>query len=538
MRWNRATAFVAGLFAAGIAIRIALQLPLHRWANEGDCVVIGFGAWEILAGDLRIFVSTGYRQGALSCYLAAAATLFVGPGRAALALQVCIVGIGQMAVWWLALLELTGWSARSAASGRLLAFIVLPSSAVLYWGVYWPNGYPDIFLAAMLVLWAGARFWRRGGAGNLFALATACGFAFWMSMVTFTVTIPMLAWLLWQRGRELAAPRRLLTAVAGAILGALPWFVFNVRYDWASLRSNWAVRPATGAAAAVDNAARYFGEVLPGLFAALTQTGAAEIPTGGPRVLQLIAAALFIVTVIILGWAIYRSPRAADPRSVSSAQLPAVENLPPLVALAAGVFATSAILFIFSAAGSMPGNVTRYALPIYLVWPLLFALAWEVAERRARGVLTALAVTVLCGYAYAVPWPWKAERIDLRAALEVERSMVQRLEAKGVEAVFGSFWEVYPIIFESGGRLGGSTLEPDFDFHRFADRLPAGVCRWAFLGRGGGRRQIAAQLGVRGEVESFGSARWFLLPAANAAESPEKATCSAILSRVRSGTLR
>ena len=138
MRQARAAGVVVTLLIAGAIIRVLLQLPLHRWAGEGDCAVTAFGAWEILAGDPRIFVSTGVRQGALASYFAAAASFLVGSSRAALALEVLAVGLVQMFLWWLALLELVGEKAGTSTSTRLLLFVVLPSPAFFHWAIYCP----------------------------------------------------------------------------------------------------------------------------------------------------------------------------------------------------------------------------------------------------------------------------------------------------------------------------------------------------------------------------------------------------------------
>ncbi len=527
MKATRTAGLVVALIVAGVALRIALQLPLHRYADEGDSVEIGFGVWAILAGDLRVFVATGYRMGALAYYLGAAASFLVGAGRAALALEVFTVGVVQMFIWWRALLELTGWRAREAASARLLLFIVLPSPAVLYWGLYWPNGYPETFLAATLVLWAGARFWRRGGTGNLFALALVTGFAFWMSMLTFAITIPMLAWLLWQRGKELLRARQAVVLAAGSALGALPWIGFNVRYGWVSLKANWAAHPADSLGVVAANAGRLFGEELPALAASMVQTSDVQTATGGRQVLGLVTLALVGLVLVLLGRAVQRG-RHAMPRRGNP-----VAGFLPLLVLAAGIVATAAILFVFSAAGSIPGNTVRYVLPVFLVWPLLFALAWESAGRPGRRFLGGLALVVVAGFATAVPWPWTAARAELRAALAIQRRIVERLEASGVEAVFGSFWEVYPVIFESGGRLAGSTLEPEFDFHRLTARLPKGPCRWAFVGRVGALKGLGGETWYRGHVEPFQDGRRLFIASSSSVSSPNAPTCEEVLGRLR-----
>ena len=531
MKGARAAWLVAGLLVAGIALRIALQFPLHRYPNEADSLITGFGAWEILGGDLRVFVSTGYRNGALASYLAAAASLLVGPGRAALALEVLAVGVLQILAWWLALLELTGWSAREAGSARLLAFIAIPSPALLYWGIYFPTGYPEQILAAILVLWSGARCWRRGGRWELFAFAFASGFAFWMSMLTFTVTIPLFAWLMWRRRGELLTIGGVAILTGGAVLGALPWLLFNLRYGWVSLKSNWAVRPAQGWAALAANSRRLFGEVLPDLFAATSQAGPPP-PSTLEKLLGWVALVLGGLAVALLGRAIYRSRRRRErPRG-------APVELLPLAALAAGIAGTTVLLFIFSAAATVPGNIVRYVMPAFLVWPLVVALAWEVAAPLGRRALEVLALILLAGYAAAVPWPWTAERLALREALAVEHQMIERLEASEIDTVFGSFWEVYPLIFESGGKLHGSTLEPDFDFHKFGDRLPDGACTWALVADSKRGLEPAEAGGFGGSKVPYSDGRWLLLPDEPAHVAPAPKSCREVLRRLRAGPLR
>jgi hypothetical protein len=523
---RRAAWLVAALLVAGVVLRLALFFPLHRFAPEGDCTTIAFGAWEILAGDLRVFLSTGYRHGALPCYLTAAASWFVGPGRAALTLAVLAVGVLQMFAWWAALLELTGWNAYDAASARLLAFIVLPSSAVLFWGIYWPNGYPDVLLAATLVFWAGARFWRRGGTRELFALGLVCGFAFWMSMLNLAIILPVLGWLLWQRHRTILAWRALSAATGGALLGALPWVLFNLRYDWVSLTANWAVRPIGGSEAFMTNLRRLVGEVLPTLFAAAAQVSPMPPLSVGRQLSVWVALALGAIAAFSLAGALARSRRGDPGGKISTRELPA------LVVLVVAIAATTAILFLFSAAAAVPGNIVRYIFLSFLVWPLVVALAWEVAGRRARVVLGALALTLLASYAFAAPWPWTALRRSARVELDVERQMVAQLEASGVEAVFGSFWEVYPLIFESGGRIGGAPIEEDYDFHRFTQRLPTGACRWAYVSR---TRQGATHVqnaGFPGYRFRYDDGRWLFISTVDPAAAAQP-TCRESLATLR-----
>ncbi len=523
MKGARTTWLVVGLIVAGVALRIALQFPLHRYANEADSLLTGFGAWEILAGDPRIFVSTGFRQGAFDSYLAAAASYLVGPGRASLAVEAILIGALQILVWWWGLLELGGWKAGSGPSARLLAFIVLPSPAVVYWGLYWPTSYQVQMLSAMLVLWTGARFWRRGGRRELCAFGFACGFAFWMSMLSFAVSVPAVLWLLWQRRRVPPSVKDLAGATICGLLGMTPWLIFNLRYGWVSLKDNWAVRPVTGWTAFARNFWRLFDEVVPTLFESITQEGPFA-PQFFARLSGWIALTLATGVVGALLVALYRR------RGERASAADRVADLPSLCGLAAGVAVTTAFLFMFAGAAAVPGNIVRYILPLFLVWPLVVAMAWEAAGRAARCALATLALALLATYAVAVPWPWTDKRIAERVGLGVEQQMVAHLEARGVEAVFGSFWEVYPLIFESGGALGGSTLEPQNDFHRFAERLPPGACRWALVSD---HANVAEKTGFSGQNTRYADGRWLFTPDPEPSLAGAAATCREILDRLR-----
>jgi hypothetical protein len=523
---RQAAALVAALLAFGIASRIALQSPLHRFGNEADSLLVGFGAWEILSGDPRIFVSTGYRQGSADSYLVAAVSWLVGGGRAAIALEATLIGILQIFVWWQALLELGGFKACGAVSTLLLAFIVLPSPAMVYWGIYWPTSYPTQMLASMVVLWTAARYWRRGRRSELLMFAFACGLAFWMSMLTLSVSVPTALWLAWHRRRIVPGLWDILLAVVCGLAGALPWLAFNLRYGWVSLKANWAVGTVQGWSGLADHARRLASEVAPGLV--LAGKPFARLDARSP------ATVLALVAVVTLSIAVPVLLATAVSRRRSPVR--AVEGHAPLapLALASGIVATACLLFVGSAAASGPGDIVRYILPAYLVLPLLFALAWEDSSRAIRALLATAASSLFVVYAAAFPWPWTHERETQRLDLFAEREMVARLEQSGVEAIFGSFWSAYPLIYESGGRLGGGTLEPDYDFHRFQERLPRRPCRWALVSHSGALAARAGAAGIRGELQRFkDGSRLFVAAPADAGSSPGSLTCAESLELLR-----
>lgn len=504
MRWSRGAVAIFAMLALGAAVRVLLQIPLHRWAPEADCVIVGFQAREILSLDPAVFVATGYRQGALASYFAALAALVVGAGRAALAVEVAAVAIVQLVAWWWAMLEMTGWKAISARSARLLLFIALPAPAVVYWGLYWPNGQAEILLMSTLVLGTAASFVRRGSLWRLWLFALVSGSAFWVSMVTLGATIPAVIWAAFGRRREMLSWRRLGSFAAGVLIGAIPWLAFNIRYGWVSLKSNWAVRPVEDLASIGRNLSRLASEVYPGLLATFSRAAFPDEVTTAGRYLGAVALGLVVLAVAVVLLSSWRAEGATGRVHAGGSQ--------PGPLLAGVVIATS-ILFVGSAAGSMPGTVVRYVFPVALVWPWVFASAWERGTRSLRAVLGSLAGLSLAGFLWVIPWPWSAERRLGVSALDVEYKVLERLKSRGVDVVFGSFWEVYPLIFESRGSLRGSTWESDYDFLRFAEQLPEGDCKWAIVERSGRRRTLAESLGIRGEFFRFEDGTVLTIPA-------------------------
>ncbi|HXO39950.1 MAG TPA: hypothetical protein VN999_00765, partial [Thermoanaerobaculia bacterium] len=421
-----------------------------------------------------------------------------------------------------------------------LPFAALPPAAVSVW-TYMPNGYPEILLVCATTLWLAARLARisspppdagpvrAGGGGGwptCFALGVSLGSGWWASAQTLVCSGPALAWLAWRRP-WLAARRRFWSLAAlGAVLGALPWIAFNLRYSFPSLLNNFGLRPVTGLAAAFDNARYLLLVNLPQLLAS-TDGFDGSLPLNPvqrllhlPALLISIGLSLFAILAIPWLWRHAAAPagRAAEPSAAEPGgtepdrgATAAVERA--ALALSVLVIAASAGVYLLSFAGSVRALPVRYVMPIYLVVPVLLALSLHRLAGRSPALAAALAAAVLAFNLASTLWPWTALRQQWAAAAVEDQRALRLLEQRQVTAVIGPYWLVYPLNFLSGEKVLAVPLDASTDFRHEIERLPPAPVRWALMSfRAEDLAPWARAAGVTGEPCRLGSSFGLLLP--------------------------
>ena len=541
--WNRWAALP--FLAAGVALRVATAFPSHKYQPDADCVEIGLAGLRLLHGHPPVFFANS-RVGALGAYPAGLLFLLFGASRATLAAGPMIVQILTLAAWALFLRELLG--ARLALWG--LPFAALPPAAVTLW-TYMPNGYPEVLLVCATTLWLAARLARisrpppaaaadagaapaGGGKGwpTCFALGVSLGVGWWASAQTLVCSGPALAWLAWRRPRLAARPRFWALAALGAVLGALPWIAFNLRYSFPSLLDNFGLRPVRGLAAALDNARYLVAVNLPQLLAS-TDGFDGSLPLHPvQRLLHLpallISVGLPLSAILALPWLWHHAAaapagRAADPGAAEAGAARTAGSEPDGGATAAVeraalplcvlVIAASAGVYLVSFAGSVRALPVRYILPIYLVVPVLLALPLHRLARRSPALAASLAAVVLAFNLASTYWPWTAMRQRWAAAAVEDQRALRLLEQRQVTAVIGSYWLVYPLNFLSGERILAIPVDATTDFRHEIERLPPAPVRWALMSsRAEDLAPWARAAGVTGEPCKLGSSFGLLLP--------------------------
>ncbi|MFN2385442.1 MAG: ArnT family glycosyltransferase [Thermoanaerobaculia bacterium] len=466
-RWTCAAILV---LIVGFGVRAASLFPSHKYLPDADTLIMGLRALEVLEGEPVVFYSH-LRLGALEAYLHAAAFSLLGPSREALAWAPLFSGCLFVLFGFAFLLEVFG--KEVAVLGAV--FLAVPSPAFLYW-TYMPNSYPETMALCAAVLFLAARAVRRGSRTAVFLVGLAAGLGFWNSVQTLTCSVPALVWLVRKRPESVRRLDFWLPLFGGAVLGALPWILYNLLHPLDALQGFHAPRLTLDPRALLSNLTYLVTTNLPELVTGTDPAGVHGSSTAFQRLLRPFAAAIYAAAL----WSLLRHA-ASRPASPLGAQAPAsrpAARLLVIIALAIGA------AFVLSNFGSERGQTVRYVLPL---WPVIAgALALLTRDLlRLNRAGAAIAVAVLLAFnltAYA--WPGSDARRGWEEDMRGDAELVTLLQEGGIEWVFGDYWTVYPINFLSGRRIRGVPRQPTWDYLGYKEQLPKGsVQPWALVTR-------------------------------------------------------
>ncbi len=503
------------LLASGIAVRVAVAFPSHKFPPDADCVLGALGAFKVLHGFHPAFFG-GVRLGALVSYLLALLFLVFGISRDTLALEPLLVDLLLLGVWF-AFLRVA-LDADLALLG--LVFIAVPSEPFSFLE-HLPTGYPETVLLCATAFWLAAWLARRdGGRWCCAGLGLAIGLGFWNSFQTLTCTIPALLWVGWSRPGLLRRRSLVLLGVAGFLAGALPWIGYNIRHPLASLHDNFAVMPASGVAAVLENVRYLLRQDIPDLV-----VGGPFPGPGVQGILRLLVLA--VMALASLAFLVGKMPARGKRRPDPTAADPARELWPLVVLTFAAVVGFKAI----SAAGMIRGGTVRYVLPLYLVLPIVLAAFVAGCAKRSK-LLAATSVAFLVSFNLAfTSWPWTEVRRRWAADAAADTLLLGELERRQIDAVVGSYWKVYPINFLSRERIHAVPVEEPVDYFRVGAGLPPSPLRWALVAPDA--PQVARwshQAGLAGQAMQVSPLYGLFVPAPTA---PSGETPAQFLERMR-----
>lgn len=493
------------VLALGAVLRGLAAFPSFRHPLQSDSTMTGLTAFEILRGDLQIFLFDGTRLGALESYLHAPFFALLGASRATLHLAPVLAAAALLAVFAVLARELLG--PREGLVALLL--LAVPSPMVLLWNIL-PFGYAETLLWIAAVLACAVRIARRGpGPRLVFGFGVAAGLGWWGSPLSLAGTIPAALWIVLHRPGLLRSWRFIVLAASGFLLGALPWIAINIRYPLISFQagpawqSNFAFRSAGGVEQFLDNAVRFAGEILPGL---LLRAECPRLSALSPLVWlagALHAAAFLFALVQILSPSSWQGSAEGGSRRVPPLLLPLL------------VAGCTAGFFVVSAAGSIPGDVVRYILPIGLAAPLLLAPLGMRIAARSRVLAALLLLALLGAHVSGFCLPWQSERIAQRRLARAEDRLLEALAARHVGWVFGPYWDVYGLNFLSGETVRALPEIPDTDYHGYERKLSPAAVPFALVSREPGQvAALARRAGLSGEaLEVDGFEVFFATPA-------------------------
>jgi GT2 family glycosyltransferase len=292
------------------------------------------------------------------------------------------------------------------------------------------------FLVATMVLDASAP----GLSRRLLVLFGAlAGFAFWLHPMFLTVMVPMGAVVLWTVRRRLDG---WLSVIGGGILGCLPLLLWNATNGWPSLET-----PVKVPGTYTERLRTFAVDLLPRAFG-LRDSGLTWYDSfWGP--------VLYLVLLATIAFGLWTIARRSSPRSRVL-----------LFVVLGSVFFLMALL-----RNLIYANDGRYAMisfPFVLV--ALAAGIDQLAGRRPPwrlvGVFVLVAAIWLAGFVRPNTQPFlDARGVDPNAQLD---DIVDVLDERGINRVYGSYWAVLPVDFAGDNRIVSGVFP--FWPIRFPDR--------------------------------------------------------------------
>jgi 4-amino-4-deoxy-L-arabinose transferase-like glycosyltransferase len=255
----------------GFGVRLALGLRTPLDASEAT---LGLSALHILHGQIVLMDPDGQYFGATDAYLVAPFVAIFGTSLAAIRVALAFTGaLTVLAAWWFGRIAFR--RPEHAVAGAL-AVAVFPLFAV-YWSTRLAPGSAELLLLEIVCLSVAALIgWGHARKKRYWALlGFIAGIALWSDLLFVCVVVAIAVGLL-LRAPRIGWPEVVSgasTAVAGGVVGMLPWLVVNVPNGLFSLRA--IPRESASLSAGLGNLVR---EQIPIFAGAAGDCGHAVVP--------------------------------------------------------------------------------------------------------------------------------------------------------------------------------------------------------------------------------------------------------------------
>jgi 4-amino-4-deoxy-L-arabinose transferase-like glycosyltransferase len=219
---------------AGVALRVYVY-DSRLGAPNSDEAVVGLMALHILHGQFTTFYwGQGYGGSQEAFVTAPVFFVFGGNWLALRVVPIALMAVAALVVWRIGR-RLFGEPAGIAAG----ALLWLWPPYALDWTTHQFGFYASGILYAALLLLLALRAASRPTPGRVAVFGFIVGLALWDDTQLVPVVAPIVAWVIWRRPAVL---RHAWLAVPAAIVGALPWLVWNAHHGFASFQTHIAAR--------------------------------------------------------------------------------------------------------------------------------------------------------------------------------------------------------------------------------------------------------------------------------------------------------
>jgi hypothetical protein len=217
--------------AAALAIGVALRVWVYRGvlgAPDSDEAIVGLMAKHALHGELTVFFWGQVYGGSQEALLAAPFVAVFGMTLFAIRIVPILLHLVACIVLWRVGRRLFGETAGLACG---LVFWIWPPYQLVHgtpaYGFYGTN----VLYVALLLLLA-LQFVDDASPVRMALFGLVLGLAYWQTAQVIPVALPIVAWMLWRR-RD--AWHVVWIGLAAAVLGALPWIVWNLTHNGGSV---------------------------------------------------------------------------------------------------------------------------------------------------------------------------------------------------------------------------------------------------------------------------------------------------------------
>jgi hypothetical protein len=218
---------VAIALAAGIALRVWVY-GARLGAPDSDEAIVGLMIRHALHGQITTFYWDQPYGGSQEVLLGVPVFAVFGSGLLQLrVISMTLYAVAAVIVWRVGLRTV---GERAAVAAGALLWVWPPYSLVHVTREY--GFYASGLVYCGLLLLLALRIDELPSPGRVAWFGLVLGLAFWQTAQIIPVALVAIGWALWRRPGAL---RHLWIGLLAAVLGALPWLIWNARHDWASI---------------------------------------------------------------------------------------------------------------------------------------------------------------------------------------------------------------------------------------------------------------------------------------------------------------
>jgi 4-amino-4-deoxy-L-arabinose transferase-like glycosyltransferase len=447
---HRAAWLIGGLLLLAAVVRgLFFLYP----TLDADQAVVGLMGMDILRGHLPLMFWGQDYGGSLESMVAAGFFALLGVSRQSLYLSPTFMSFFYL--WAVYLLGRDLWGRRAGLCALFLASL---GPFYLIWHSVLPRAiYIDTLALGAWLMWLTLKALRggpeaRGYAWLCAAFGLLAGFALWCHMLAVYFILPC-ALLWWRRDPRLVIRPAFALMMAAFFLGSLPLWVHNLLTDWSTYYFMLHPKPKEPFWQSVSFIWKYSLPVLAGTRHFAGRGEAAAVVPWLSQAVSLLLALAGLGALAVWG-------KNLLARLVRRDQGDGSELL---------ILFVLVVVLVFGVMGLSSSGTHRYLVPLYAVYPLMLAwaferlLSWGQAARVLGWAGLAAVAALLAVGVYQVS-PLGDPRLKKRyeSDMEVAQQLTSFLAARGVtHAYLPEYWKAPLLTFDSKQRVVYVVLRRD-----------------------------------------------------------------------------